>query len=301
FQLEGKKGEGGEKGIQTARVRIRAAAMSAAVCGKRLSPFEDVHGSPPLVAKRLRYSTPPTTATTSNTSLPSSADNLLRLIALFPAMDPQLVERVFESCDENMDHAIKSLSNLCLNPSEQNVFTTVDGLFHSDSQPVQGLGSERACAGNSISSEFGQLNGRSDFPADGAEWAEFLVIEMKNASDLDDARTRASRTLEAFEKTVMARSGATAEILYKEVTSLKEQVRELLHENSILKRAVAIQHERQLEQEEKAKELQQLHQLVAQYQEQVKTLELNNYALTLHLRKAEEGSSMPGRFHPDVF
>ncbi|GLJ22656.1 hypothetical protein SUGI_0426800 [Cryptomeria japonica] len=268
--------------------------MSAAVCGKRLSPFE---GSPPLVAKRLRYS-----SITNTPSLPSPlTDNLAKLIALFPAMDPQLVEKVFESCDENMDHAIKSLSNLCLNPPDQNMSPAIDGLFHSDSQPVQGPGSERACDGNSSSLEYGQLNGKSGFPADGVEWAEFLVVEMKNASDLDDARARASRTLEAFEKTVMARSGATAEVLYKEVTSLKEQVRELLHENSILKRAVSIQHDRQLEQEEKAKELQQLHQLVAQYQERVKTLELNNYALTLHLRKAEEGSSIPGRFHPDVF
>lgn len=266
--------------------------MSAAVCGKRL-PFEDVHGSPPLVTKRLRYSTP------SAPSSSSYSDSLSRLFALFPAMDPQLVERVFESCDENMDHAIKSLSNLCLNPLEKIMPPSVDGMIHSDSQPVQGA--ERACNGNSSNLEFSQLNGKSGFPVDGVEWAEFLVIEMKNASDLNDARARASRTLEAFEKTVMARSGATAEVLYKEVTSLKEQVKELLNENSILKRAVSIQHDRQLEQEEKAKELQHLQQLVAQYQERVRTLELNNYALTINLRKAEEGGSMPGRFHPDVF
>jgi len=264
--------------------------MSAAVCGKRLPPFEDVHGSPPIVAKRLRY-----------TSSLSPSDNLSRLIALFPAMDSQLVETVFESCDENMDHAIKSLSNLCLNPFEKNIFTADDGLVHSDAQPVQVPGSTQSTDADSSNLEFAQLDGKSGCPADGVEWVEFLVIEMKNASDLDDARSRASRILEAFEKTVMSRSGAMAEVLYKENTSLKEQVQNLLHENNILKRAVAIQHERQLEQEEKSKEVQQLRQLVTQYQEQVRTLELNNYALKLHLRKAEEGSSMPGRFHPDIF
>lgn len=264
--------------------------MSAAVCGKRLPPFEDVHGSPPIVAKRLRY-----------TSSLSPSDNLSRLIALFPAMDPQLVENVFESCDENMDHAITSLSNLCLNPSEKNICTAVDGLVHSDGQPVQAPGSAQSSDTDSTNTEFGPLDGKSGIPADGVEWVEFLVIQMKKASDLDDARARASRILEAFEKTVMSRSGAISEVLYKENASLKEQVQNLLQENNVLKRAVAIQHERQLEQEEKSKEVQQLRQLVAQYQEQVRTLELNNYALKLHLRQAEEGSSMPGRFHPDIF
>lgn len=263
--------------------------MSAAVCGKRLPPFEDVHGSPPIVAKRLRY-----------TSSFSPSDNLSRLIALFPAMDPQLVGSVFESCDENMDHAIKSLSNLCLNTSEKNIFTADDGLGHSDGQPVQVPDSTQSHT-DSSNPEFSQSDGKSGCPADGVEWVEFLVIEMKNASDLDDARARALRILEAFEKTVMSRSGAIAEVLHKENTSIKEQVQNLLNENNILKRAVTIQHERQLEQEEKSKEVQQLRQLVAQYQEQVRTLELNNYALKLHLRKAEEGSSMPGRFHPDIF
>eukprot|EP01018_Ginkgo_biloba_P032132 Gb_32172 [translate_table: standard] len=273
--------------------------MSAAVCGKRL-PFEDVHGSPPIISKRLRY--------TSSVSSPSQQpgnfgieDNLSRLKALFPGMDPQLVERVFESCNDNMDHAIKSLSNLCLNPSEKNMSPAVDGSVHSNGLPVQGTCSAQTSEADFGNLEYGQADGKYAFPADGVGWVEFLVIEMKNASDLDDARARASRTLEAFEKTVMARAGATTEVLYKEVASLKEQVQELLQENNILKRAVAIQHERQLEQEEKAKELQQLQQLVAQYQEQVRTLELNNYALTIHLRKAEEGSSMPGRFHPDIF
>ena len=55
---------------------------------------------------------------------------------------------------------------------------------------------------------------------------------------------------------------------------LKEQVEVLLRENSVLKRAVAIQHDRQKEYEEKSQELQHLKQLVSQYQEQVRTLEV---------------------------
>ena len=55
---------------------------------------------------------------------------------------------------------------------------------------------------------------------------------------------------------------------------LKEQVEALLQENAILKRAVAIQHERQKEFEDRNQEFQQLKQLVSQYQDQLRTLEV---------------------------
>lgn len=55
---------------------------------------------------------------------------------------------------------------------------------------------------------------------------------------------------------------------------LKEQIEVLIRENTILKRAVAIQHERQKEYEDRNQEMQHLKQLVAQYQEQLKTLEV---------------------------
>lgn len=55
---------------------------------------------------------------------------------------------------------------------------------------------------------------------------------------------------------------------------LKQQIEGLVRENTILKRAVAIQHERQKEFEERNQELQHLKQLVSQYQEQCRTLEV---------------------------
>lgn len=54
---------------------------------------------------------------------------------------------------------------------------------------------------------------------------------------------------------------------------LKEQMEVLLRENVILKRAVAIQHERQKENDERNQEVQQLKQLLTQYQEKLRTLE----------------------------
>ena len=55
---------------------------------------------------------------------------------------------------------------------------------------------------------------------------------------------------------------------------LKEQIGVLIQENTVLKRAVAIQHERQKEYQDKNHELQHLKQLVSQYQEQLRTLEV---------------------------
>lgn len=40
------------------------------------------------------------------------------------------------------------------------------------------------------------------------EWVDLFVREMMNASDIDDARARASRALEFFEKSIMDRAGA---------------------------------------------------------------------------------------------
>lgn len=44
----------------------------------------------------------------------------------------------------------------------------------------------------------------------GSEWVELLVTEMRNAYDINDARARASRALEALEKTIVERAGAEA-------------------------------------------------------------------------------------------
>lgn len=55
---------------------------------------------------------------------------------------------------------------------------------------------------------------------------------------------------------------------------LKEQMEVFFRENTILKRAVAIQHERQKEYEVKNQELQHLKQLLPQYQEQLRVLEV---------------------------
>jgi hypothetical protein len=132
-------------------------------------------------------------------------------------------------------------------------------------------------------------------------WVEHLVKEMLSARDLNDAHVRGKLAVEAIEKAVVSRSTPAMEGLQKENADLKEKMQVMIREGHILKRAVAIQHERQQEHEGRTRELQQAKQVIGQYQEQVRSLELNNYALQMHLRMAQDSSSMPGRYHPDVY
>ncbi|KAH7659947.1 UBA-like protein [Dioscorea alata] len=283
--------------------------MSAVVLGKRSNSFfEELHHHSPSspsssspfdtsLAKRVRRSSssssptrirfsPPRPSLQSPQVLVSSggfnSEILDRLRSLFPDMDHQILQRALEAAGNDLDSAIKSLNNLHLKAVKVKL--------------PSALGESVPEAEPSIEPPNEAL------PTDGPEWVDLFVREMMSANNVDDARARASRVLEVLEKSIMARVTSEAmQNFEKENIVLKEQMKVLLHENNILKRAVAIQHERQKEYEARNQELQHLKQLVVKYQEQLRTLEVNNYALAMHLKQAQESSSMPGRFHPDIF
>lgn len=207
-------------------------------------------------------------------------------------MELQLLERALEEYDNDIDAAIKSLHDLCLRPAEEN--------SDAAENPDAAVEKEAVNGGDVTVSE--NSSAANNLPIDGAEWVNLFVREMMSATSTDDARARASRVLELLEKSISARAGAeAAQAFQKENMLLKEQLDGLIRENTILKHAVAIQHERQKQYEDKNQEIQHLKQLVTQYQEQLRTLEVNNYALTMHLKQAQQSSSIPGRFHPDIF
>ncbi|CAA7407562.1 unnamed protein product [Spirodela intermedia] len=296
--------------------------MSALVLGKRSSCFfEDLHhhaaataaaSTPPSASKKARFgSSSFRFSPTSSAASPSTRDVvsssftggnptvLGHLRSLFPDMDEQLLERVLEASGNDLDSAIKSLTELRLGPAKEHPHSVMSNPNEYNGAAVQPSAEEVQGGGGGTGG--GTAAGGSP-PADGAEWVEVLVREMMNAANVDDARARASAVLEVFEKSVAGRVAVTATgTLQKENAVLKEQLEGLLRDNEILKRAVAIQHERQKEFDEKTQELHHLKQLLAQYQEQLRTLEVNNYALSLHLKQAQQSSSIPGRFHPDVF
>jgi len=278
--------------------------MSAIVCGKRSSIFED-NLSPP-VSKRIRCSSsspvrfsPSTTATTTLSSSSTSFDLIHHLTTIFPHMDHKLLERALEECGDDLDSAIRSLNELRLGSTGDNLGSAAP---KSDAIPEANVQSQGVVTDNGEVTPCEEQSAPQNPPMDGNDWVELFVREMMSSSNVDDARARASRVLEVLERSICARASTEAtQSFHQENMMLKEQVEALIQENSILKRAVSIQHERQKESEERNQELQHLKQLVSQYQDQLRTLEVNNYALTMHLKQAQQSNSIPGRFHPDVF
>ncbi|XP_022721204.1 uncharacterized protein LOC111278814 [Durio zibethinus] len=272
--------------------------MSAAVCGSKRPFFEDIPSSPSAsVSKKLRRCSPSSPSSVRFAPPPSPLDHLQ---TLFPHMEPELLERALLECGNDINTAIKRLQELCLGGVEATGDRSV---------PVEELGTiaeqvtltndrETATAAMTVQNILAPEN----LPVDGAEWVDLFVREMMSATSVDDAKDRASKLLEVLEKSISNRAAEeSAQSFHEENILLKEQIEVLIQENTVLKRAVAIQHERQKEYQDKNHELQHLKQLVSQYQEQLRTLEVNNYALTMHLREAQQSNSIPGHFHPDVF
>ncbi|XP_016553211.1 uncharacterized protein LOC107852687 isoform X2 [Capsicum annuum] len=241
--------------------------MSAIVCGKR-SFFEDLQSPSPTspstpVSKKLRCSSTSPRRFSPTVAVEAAAVDQLR--ALFPDIDSQLLEKALEECGNDLDAAVKKLHELHLSHGE----------------------------GKSVTEADGEMND---------EWVELFVREMMSATSTDDARTRATRVLGSLEKSISdGARAAAAQNFRKENVMLKEQIEMIFRDNTILKRAVAIQHERQKEFNDKNQEVHQLKQLLVQYQEQLRTLEVNNYSLKMHLQQAHQCNSIPGHFHPDVF
>lgn len=263
--------------------------MSAVVCGKRSTFFEDhtvpssSSGSPPA-SKRIRC---------FSSSRFFAID---RLFALFPDMDKQVLDRTLNQCGDDIETAIKSLTELRLVSIENTGFAV--GKETEYQNQLHDVTANGMANGDTVNVE---NSPHQQQPVNGADWVDLFVREMLSASNIDDARTRVSRALELLEKSICERVITDARDIQQENLMMKEQLQALVQENSLLKRAVAIQHERQKEFEDRGQELHNLKQMVSQYQEQLRNLEVNNYSLTMHLKQAQQGSSIPGRFHPDVF
>lgn len=269
--------------------------MSAVLCGKR-SFFEDPNTTPSPVLKKVRFCSSATSPVRFSLSPPPApkSSSFSQLKEIFPLMDNQLLERVLEECGDDIDYAVKRLHELCLTSSEG------DPSSKEGSAANPGLGN--FAAEGDVAPAPTDSTSQSSLPKNGPEWVELLLREMNIATSQDDARIRARKVFEDLEKSISARSRAAAdENVQKENIMLKGHIEQLMRDNTNLKRLVAIQHKRQKEMDDVNRELQHLRELVPQYQEQLRIEKVNNYALSMHLKQAQESSSMPGRFHPDVF
>lgn len=274
--------------------------MSAGVCGKRVG-FEEIFGSSGSSAKRSRCSTFGSPVRSADIGS-GSDDPLSALLDMFPALDHELVKTIFRNNNNKIEDAIESLRVLSVGDAvEMNKSPSIDSTTVGSCTDVFGQSMATCSQISHLEVEpVNDVQAAVDYVnmTDGSKWVDLFVHEMTNARDIDDAKGRAARILEAFEEAITANSRAVKEVEY---ASLKEHLRSLLNDNQILKRAVAIQCERNFEQEEKTKEVQHLKLVLGQYQEQVRNLELNNYALKLHLQRAQESRSFHGHFPPDIY
>lgn len=242
--------------------------MSAGVCGKRVG-FEEIFGSSSPTAcssaKRSRWSSFGSPTRSEFGSGPDESASVL--LQMFPGVGGEVPS--FNDFNARVDSATIGNCSTAV-PDERTA--TCSQMSHENVE------------GKDVSSAVGEGNGVMH----GSEWVDMFVQEMTGAVDLDDARTRAARILEAFEHNVTAYSRESEELKH---ASLKAHFQSLANDNQILKRAVAIQHERNLEQEEKTKEVHQLKHALCQYQEQIQSLEVRNYTLNLHLQRAQSVSS----------
>ncbi|XP_061351295.1 uncharacterized protein LOC133296345 isoform X2 [Gastrolobium bilobum] len=265
--------------------------MSAAVCRSKRPFCEDLPPSPP-VSKRLRCSSSPI-----RILLPTLIDHLR---PLFPHMEDEILEKALQECGNDLDAAIKSLHGLCLGSADENSGTAQQPQANVETEKLAGTLEDNNNRDDASAS--GNKPASNNLPADGAEWIELFVREMTCATSVDDARARAARLLEVLEKSISAHaSSEAASALQRENLILKEQIEALTKEKNCFKSAFRIQLERLSDYEDKNQEVQQLKQLVSQYQEQIRTLEVNNYALRMHLNQAQQYNPFPGRFPPDAF
>ncbi|CAN6166204.1 unnamed protein product [Urochloa humidicola] len=281
--------------------------MSAAVCGKRASSFfeeqqqHSPHAGTPPPSKRARFRA----AGGGGSGSPSpprarggGGDPALvaAVRARFPSVSLEFIEKALEEGGNDFDLATKYLLNLHAQSAECDAahgYQSPNGMTTEDQVPTEGT-----FVDNEVAAPVDSVPWPENLPSSSTQWSEVLVNEMSRASNMDDAKACASKVLEFFQSRISAEA---LQNFQKENLIYKEQFEAVIRENAILKKAVAIQHERQKEQDERSQELQQLKQLVVQYQEKVRSLEVNNYALSMHLRQAQQGSSIPGHFNRDIF
>ncbi|XP_037468394.1 uncharacterized protein LOC119340569 [Triticum dicoccoides] len=235
-------------------------------------PFEVL-----LQAKRGRRSPSAAAAAVADLGISMEFDPVAALQEIFPGAEPLLLRGYLEASGNVLDAAIRSFRDYLASDSA----TTNAGASSSG-----------------VASDAPVMNA----PTNSTEWVELIVKEMSAASDLADARNRAFRILEMFGKSMANCSTPDEEQKLREENKiLKQMLGALLQQASILKRAVVIQDNRLKDYQNMVQERSQFNEIVAKYQQQIKELQDVNYALSTHIRQANQPRVISGRRNPDVF
>ncbi|CAD7705403.1 unnamed protein product [Ostreobium quekettii] len=192
---------------------------------------------------------------------------LLKLGGMFPDVDEKIIERVLDNNGDNIEAAIAQLHQLRLsssNPAEQQPVAHQQHLGQStDSGP-----------------QCGPSNGSGDrlWPS----WLDPFLKQFYESGEPAEAQARVARVLEEFENAIMAKCKNESE----ELAALNAELDKVKKGNAILSKAVSVQHSRLQELGTKDQEIQRMRDMLAQYQDRLRSLELSNYSLTMHLQRA---------------
>ncbi|KAL6603050.1 hypothetical protein ACP70R_043411 [Stipagrostis hirtigluma subsp. patula] len=261
---------------------MAAAKLAAAGSRKRgaasaLLPDDAIAFSlPPPLAKRGRCS-PSASAADLGLSFPLEFDPVDALQLIFPDADPKVLQEYLEASGNVLDAAIRAFKDYLATGSTQSAPSTNDVISSEVDVPVVTI------------------------PTNGSEWAELIVKEMSSASDLVDAKKRAFKILELFEKSTAQICPDSKQKINQDHKIVKQMLGSLLYQNGVLKRAFLIQHNRLKEHEEMVQERLQFKQVVEKYQEQIKALEDRNRVLSFHLQQVNQHSNVYGHRNPDIF
>ncbi|KAI3910131.1 hypothetical protein MKW98_014516 [Papaver atlanticum] len=166
-------------------------------------------------------------------------------------------------------------TSTCLDDDSQNDLDEINGSFKrlrtSENKSVEDENQDTGVSTIEDSAEF--------LPKNGSGWVELFVRDITSASTMDDAK---ARLLEVLRKSIrFDASMEVAENTQQENVMLKQQTEKLIRENASLKRDVNIQHER--------------YDAMTQ---QLRMLQVENYALAMQLRRATKNNSKSGRLYP---
>ena len=177
--------------------------------------------------------------------------------------------------------------------------------FNHVSAPGSDLRKELAHPGRGgeAKSQEARSNGQERFPT-ADEWIDELISQMSAATDVSDAKQRATRLLQALEESILARKRHEHDDKHGSQNGAEARLADMERENALLKRAVAIQNARLQELTGKEEEVAQLHHALHSAKERIQGLEVQNYSLQMHLKAAADAqdsllSNAPR--NPDIF
>ncbi|KAF0904042.1 hypothetical protein E2562_031557 [Oryza meyeriana var. granulata] len=230
------------------------------------------------LAKRGRCSLSAASAADLGVSLEFDPVEVLQLV--FPREDPQLLQNYLVASGNVLDAAIRGYKDHLKSNTD---ITEASGDTGNDVFSPE------------VASDLSAMN----IPSNRSEWAELVVKEMSSAFDLVDAKNRAFRILDLFEKaTAQCTSPDEMRKMREEHKILKLMLGGLLEQNGVLKRAFLIQHNRLNEYEKMSQERSKI---IDKYEKQIKALQHRNYVLEFHLAQVNQHSGISGHCNPDVF